>query len=357
MPRILHCADLHLSEQERDYGLAVLREIVDLTNGAEAELLLFAGDVFDSYADMSSLRIPFRAELERARRACRIMMIPGNHELLRPGPTPITAMGFGRAELLAATPFDRREAAGVEIIAIPHQGSYAGYRDWPLPPRGELPRLALAHAALAGVAYLGPQQEEGGSAMDVDLLVRLEVDYAAMGHLHESRTVREGRMQASYPGSARVWRRGEYGARGVNLLELGAQSSLSRLPLRLAGEYHSLVVPLDLTGLLPELSGVWGEHDYLDVELCGLVEDERAAEAAREELRRRYGGAVRRLEVSTDGVTPVAGVAANPLAQRFVELWRERRAELEQQHGEQVARRVLEVGLRKIRAALGGGGR
>jgi DNA repair exonuclease SbcCD nuclease subunit len=360
---ILHAADLHLSEAERDYTFPILDEIVGIAQREEAGLLLFAGDMFDSFQDLERLHGELRTRLECLRPACRVLMVAGNHEHLRAPEAAVDAMrrmSFGRAQLLSQEPFQvvpPEGESGVEVVGLPHRLRYTDYLTWAVPPPAAgRARVVLAHAALTGASYLGPDPEEAPSVMDVDLLERLGADYAAMGHLHTPKTVKVGGVTVCYPGSARVWRKGEAGPRGVSLVNVGqGPLRLRRVRLATAGEYRLVPVELGLEGDAPDLDRAaagWGPRDAVDIELSGLVEDEHAAERTRAALEIRYRGRVRLLEVRLASVSSIAGISRNALAARYLELWRAREAEIEAAHGPEVARRVLRAGLDKIKTIL-----
>ena len=360
---ILHAADLHLSLDESAYTLGVLTEIVSVAARERAEALLLAGDVFDSFQDMQRLHAEMASALDALPPSCAVLYIPGNHEYLRAPQAALDAMrrmSLGRALLVTAEPFSvipPGQAGGAEIVAVPHQASYTDYVSWEVPARkADQPRVVLAHAALTGASYLGPDTEEVASVMDTDLLARLGADYAAMGHLHTPRTVRIGDVTVSYPGSARVWRRGETGPRSVCLARLeGGTVRVDRAILATAGQYRLLPVAMDLEARIPDMdpeAATWGPRDVVDIELSGVVEDENAAVRARDALTERYRSRVRVLEVRLASVASLAGISRNGLAARYVAAWRARERDLVAAHGPEVARRVLRAGLEKIRAAL-----
>lgn len=327
MTRVFHFADLHLSERERSYSLDVLDEIVQLARCLEPELLLISGDLFDSFADLEALRGEFRARIDTLPESCQVVYLLGNHEDLQRGPGRVEAMDLGRILVKGERPFAYLAAREIDIIAVPHQESFAGYREWDVPAKAGRHRIVMVHGTVAGLSYAGLEDEEGGEAVDPDLFARLKADYAALGHIHARRQERRGNTLLVYPGSARVWRRGEAGPHGLYLLSLGDQLSVEFLPLARAGTYVELDVPLSLEGAvdadsLPSVE--WSEHDWVRLNLSGLVEDEHAVARNVELLESRFAGRLRRLTVNRDGVTVLPGIASDPLAQRFLSLWQQR---------------------------------
>lgn len=326
---ILHVADLHLVREgpERDYGLAVLAEIVGLSNELPADYLLLCGDVFDSLADMEALRRPFREALEQV--AAQVLFLPGNHEQLGAGRQQLSAFDFGKARLLAARPCELVTLGSgdepVEFLAIPHQDDYSDYPDWPVPAKQARWRVALAHGVVAGMSYCGPaDDEQGGSTLDSDLFSRYQVDYAALGHIHSRPPdFRDDGCLLAYSGSARVWRRGEFGPRGGRLVTLAEEISTRFVDFPSAGCFRSLALPLLPDGTLPglELPGELHDNDYLEVHLQGLVEDENEVARLGERLQGELAGRVRRLEIDTSGITVLAGAASEPAVRQFLELW------------------------------------
>lgn len=388
MIRLLHAADLHLSEAEKDYGMAVLAELLDLAAREKADFLLFCGDLFDTFPDAEALRADFRRLLSRAALAhpCEFLYLPGNHEALKRGPGRLGRLDLGPVTLLDAEPFSllRRECRGraVEFLAVPHQEQYAGYGTWPVPPKSAPWRIALAHGIVAGMAYRGPDAEGGGSALDPDLFARFAVDYAALGHIHGRRHQSLGGLTLAYPGSGRVWRKHESGPRGANLVELpyglsgpsgpahpagpsGSSAGLPAgerlrepafLPLSSAGEFRHYKLPLSLDGEtadIDRLAADWGPRDSIAIELAGLVEDERLAVRLEAEIRDRHAPRVRALEVSRDQVFALPGVSSNPMARRFLERWQARPEAADPQHpGYSAWFRSRDLALGHIKACL-----
>ena len=136
MIKVIHSADLHLSGgEDREYGLAVLRELVGHANKEQADFLLFCGDLFDSFKDLRgpTLLDAARIELQMLRAKCRALYIPGNHEALGMGKSDkLSNFNFGRLELCAdpASPFGGKiiDAGEAEFVCVPHAADYSSYR-------------------------------------------------------------------------------------------------------------------------------------------------------------------------------------------------------------------------------------
>lgn len=367
MLRILHAADLHLSEGEKEYSLSVLAELLDLASREQADFLVFCGDLFDTFADAEKLRNDFRRLLGDVRRPFEFLFLPGNHEAIRRGAGELSRLDFGPVTVLDKAPFDlvrrERDGMGVEFFAIPHQDHYAGYGNWPVPAKAAPWRIALAHGVVAGMAYRGPDSEGGGTALDPDLFARFAVDYAALGHIHGRRHQVNGRLTLAYPGSTRVWRKHESGPRGANLLELpygpsGASRSLEPVfrPLASAGEYRHYSIAVTLEGESPDLdrlASTWGPRDHVELEFTGVVEDEHLTARMADELRSRHGGRIRNLEISREGVTALPGISSHPVARQFLDRWKARPEASEPTHSNYPAwLRARELALSHLKACL-----
>ncbi|MCX7933790.1 MAG: metallophosphoesterase, partial [Planctomycetota bacterium] len=155
MVRLLHCADVHLKAEEREYGLGVLREIVDQARHAEAQFLLICGDLFDGFDDAAALRREV-AEIFSAYEG-EVIYLPGNHEEIgKRG--DLRQFDLGRLTLADELPFAifKRNVGGerLEVLAIPYQTGSVRWRDWQIPPpaNGAI-RVAMAHATVPTMVY------------------------------------------------------------------------------------------------------------------------------------------------------------------------------------------------------------
>jgi predicted phosphodiesterase len=354
--RILHCADLHLSLGEQAYSLAVLDELAGLAAGEKVDIWLLAGDLFDGADDAQGLRAAFRERVQPLAERTAIVMIPGNHERLGTGAPCLDRLDFGVPWRLRQ-PFELVEPAGIEILTIPWGAETSDYLSWQVPQKKAKLRIALAHGTVAGFNLSGPEDETDGSAMDPALFARFEIDYAALGHIHAGRVMRSGGITIAYPGSARVWRRGEAGPRRAILLdadpEAGTLGSPRGVEIAAAGRFRVHEHPLGLDGSSADLAreaDSWGAHDWVEVRLSGLVEDEGMVAALERDLRAAHAPRLRRFEVSRDDILVLEGIASQPIARRFLSLWAERRPADPAAADLWLAAR--DAGLRRIKALL-----
>jgi DNA repair exonuclease SbcCD nuclease subunit len=337
MLKILHISDLHLSAGEgKEYGLSVLREVVSLANSKQADFLLVAGDLFDSFNEIkdNSLLNAVKAEAEKLGKTCRALYIPGNHEFLGQGPRDkLSNFNFGRIELMtdAASAFGGKflETAEAEFVCVPHGADFSGYRKWVVPAKtAGRARVLLMHGTNSAV-YCGPDPEEAKAGIIPDsLFAGLDADYAALGHVHSGRATQMGGALAVYCGSARVWRRGEEGPRRAVFfkIENGRVSGKEDLVLRSAGEYKLFSLPVDPDASVPRFALAEllkncesPEMDHIEIRFTGFVEDANALEGTKKMLETALGAKKpRKLEIMEKDVNSYGGLASNGLAKQFL---------------------------------------
>ena len=361
--RILHAADLHLSSAEADYGFSVLDEVLSLaapaSPGAESVLLL-SGDVFDSWADLADLYCRFRAAVEAAPPGLSVLVAAGNHDLLGASGDP-ARYDFGPRVTWAwkeALVVQRDEA---EFILLPYGALLPDAAS--LPPARKT-RIIAAHGAMPEMNWLGPAEEGGTKTranLDATALVALSPDYTALGHIHDwARQEIEG-VPFAYPGSARVWRRGEAGQRAAQRLDLQARGKKSpeRVGLKSAGQYRLLEAALaedgslDEAGLRKLVSGS-SPGDWLDIRLSGLAQREEPLSRQEAALKAGILKGFRKVEISHDEVVFLGEEASSEAAAAFRRAWEGMLPALTEKYGAAAARKALEIGLRKVEGARAG---
>ncbi|MFO8089045.1 MAG: metallophosphoesterase [Desulfatiglandaceae bacterium] len=363
--RILHCADLHLSNagDEREYSLSVLDEIASKALRESARYLLFSGDTFNSFADAEALRVDFRSRMKTLQGSCEVILLSGNHEDLGRKGRRLASfdLGIQPQNIVEPSehPFTLMLRDGVEFFAIPHRPHYNDYTEWSVPDKEKPFRVALAHGIVAGMSYTWQDEETSAPAgvMDPDLFERNRVDYAALGHIHSFRRRRSGVTEIVYPGSARVWRKNETGPRRVVLVTLDEGVDISTLKIASAGQYRSIDIFIDFDGTLSDAPlddpGEPGPADFVHLRFFGLVEDERKTLNEVNQLVMNLKTRVRRVECETR-LTVLEGISRHPVAQKFVHLIERKKPEAESDQYP-TWKRAREMGLLKIKEIIEAG--
>jgi len=341
MLKLLHAADLHLSESTRDHGLEVLGELVYHARRLEVDGVLLAGDIFDSPAALGALGADFRAALAGLE-GIPALMIPGNHELSggRDPATVAETLGGGAPALtvLTAMPFAFHAPEALpelEVLAAPFRREYGDYLEWRPPPKARAHRIGLFHGVVHGMCFTGDSGEDEQSIIDPDMFGRLELDYVALGHIHARRDGRFGECLAHYPGSARVWRRGEEGPRMATLVRLEpGHAGIEPVTLETAGAFHAVTMSVGEDGALLDYPGPdaalealaarHGPNDWVEVTLDGLVESATPVDLLAAKLRQGGAGRFRRMDVEAGAVREAAYLNGHPLVMSFNAQWRPR---------------------------------
>ena len=357
MASIVHCADLHLKAgEEVAYCFGILEEIVELTLETGSDFLLICGDLFDTAGDAAQLGRKAEEVLAKLSGEAEIIYITGNHD-----PVEQNAGVFGDSEhihVCVTRPFELVQRPEVEFLCFPFTDDYSGYHDWGIPEKGDCARIALAHGHVLDMGvYAGPEEPgvEDAGVIDPDLFARNGVDYAALGHIHAGRSGRVRTTQMSYPGSARVWRRGETGPRFVNFLTVGAGVSSETRMLKTAGQYRLYELPIEMDGSIDtvdQISDAWEEKDWIDLVLSGVVESEQSVRESIGRMEEKYQSRVRRLRFDVDGVQYVSGILDQPLARAFVNAWREREPDIGNEQEMAVWMKARALGLSKIKEVV-----
>jgi DNA repair exonuclease SbcCD nuclease subunit len=355
--QFVHAADLHLSasEAEKSYCLDVLKEIGESATRAKVPLIVFAGDTFDSFTDAMALRASFTDWAASLGADVRVFLIPGNHEDLQKGSNDLSRLSFGpKVSVFTQTPFSVRTLEDAEFLLVPFQKDFYDTTKWQIPPKVVRHRVVVMHGTVAGMVFVGAESDESETAaIDPGLFAKLDADYAALGHIHSSRSETFGKTLVSYPGSARVWRRGEVGPRTILVVDTNNVTRSKQVPLGAAGEFRQVNVHLQLDGTYPELENLgkdWNPNDSVMLVMRGIVEDENTVAQTEAKIQAEVGRRVRVLDFKRE-VVPVAGIAEKQIARRFLEAWGKREAA--KGESPDVLERTRELGLQAIAGLMG----
>lgn len=257
--RILHTADWHIGRTLRgrsraDEHVAALDEIAQIARARDVDLVLVAGDVFDTSAPTAeSEEIAYRGLLALAETGARVVVIAGNHDhprrleavrpllglgsvavqatLVRPGEGGVIdiATGSGTVARIALVPFlSQRAIVRADQLmakdAADHVQAYAeryrrivtaltkGFGD-------DTVNLVVAHATILG-ARMGGGEREAHTIFDYAVTAQVfpaSAHYVALGHIHRTQRLAAG-CPVWYSGAPLQLDFGEAGNEGRVLL-------------------------------------------------------------------------------------------------------------------------------------------
>jgi len=291
--KFLHTADLHLdspfvsdgvtgSDLRREAQRDVLRRIFDCARTEGCDLILIAGDLFDSTYVTPETQ---RAVLEiLGASPCPVVIAPGNHDpyaegsFYRRADLPEQVFVFTSTEL-QAFPFDELKTTvygyAFTSPALDHSPLNG---EAPLPEDGHW-HLLCAHGDLSSpISRYAP--------VTFGDIVRLGIHYGALGHIHQPpEPLTMGNCQARYCGFAEGRSFDECGDGGVLIvtLEEGKAPLVERRILstrRYIEAEWSVTDDGDLATLAHGLKARIGEFDttegtHLRLTLTGAAEPER----------------------------------------------------------------------------------
>lgn len=299
MVRILHAADFHLdsafgalgeeqARQRRQESRKLVERLVDFANEREVELLLLAGDLFDS--DDIFAQTGENLALALSRLKGHAVIAPGNHDYYD------AAGAYGRIlwpenvhvfteDKLAKFEFPQYDCtvwgAAFTEPGVPDGSVLDGFT---APADGRIHLLVL-HGDLGGKnSPYRPVTEEQ--------LAATGVDYAALGHQHAFSGVRRsGRTAYAYPGCIEGRGFDETGEKGV----LWGTVSPGRAELRFVPfglrRYEILTVDVSDSQPLAAVSAALPrdtERDIYRILLTGETEEPVRPERLRQELADRF---------------------------------------------------------------------
>lgn len=296
MIRIVHGADLHLdsafvglseekARQRRQEGRLLLDRLAALVREEQADLMLLAGDLFDS-------RHVYPETLDHLARAlanmdCPVFIAPGNHDPYQQGSPYASSIWPENVHIFRAEELQAVELPALNCVVYgaaftsPQRESEV-LADFTAPADGKIHLMCL-HGDVGGIdGHYGPVtlKQLGDSGMD----------YVALGHIHQySGLQSQGVTAWAYPGCPEGRGFDETGDKGVLVCDVErGNTQLRFVPLCLR-RYQ--IVEADVSGktagqildaLLPD-----GENDLCRVIFTGET-DEKGIDIPA--LEREYAG-------------------------------------------------------------------
>lgn len=374
MLRILHLADLHLgwtpkglpsdhAAARRERRDALLTQAVDLALAQQVDLVLIAGDLFESYRPSPATLALALQQLGRLQAAgVALVTVPGNHDELSYAQSVYRVEAARWPGLLVTRP----DPGLVRSLSIKGQEvhlsglAYVGGLTQAHRPIGDWRRgeeqgvhLAIAHGTLlrSASAFGG----ERSLPIDQAALAAAGFDYVALGHIHVPQTVELGRGPAVYPGCVGGKGLDDLGARHWTLVRWqDGRASVEQLP---AVVQPMRLQELDLgdfdevTGLEEALAAMADPDAMLRLRLTGALSFALDVEG----MRARWAPSFFHLEVEDESSALGDGMLealAEPPTVRgaFVRAMRAKLLEAQDEASRRLVQRAIRYGLHAFEA-------
>lgn len=301
MVRLLHTADVHLGARHADLGeravaqrerqFAAFVAIVDLAIAEKVDLLLVAGDLFDSNVQPRRSVERVAAQLKRLVEArIRTVIAPGTHDLFDRASIyrayDLAAMaGAVGSDLVTVLDPEHPDVHLQALDVVVHGPCFATKRA----PRSPLEGLDAAkddratwHIGLLHAALAIPNQTDGDEVViTTDEIAASHLDYLALGHWHSTTQGIAGKTQYAYAGAPEPVAIDQDRAGNVLLVTLeGDGRKTVSIEERKVGRTSFERLELDAgrigsqPDLVADLAGRANPDLVLDVQLIGVRPDE-----------------------------------------------------------------------------------
>lgn len=275
MIKILHSADWHLdapisghSPEQADFLRRELKkipqQIVKLAKAESCDLMLLAGDLFDSTsASAETLR---NVQNALAEVKIPVFITPGNHDYLCPG-SPYEADGWPENVHI----FKNTKIEEVSVPELSCKIYGAGYTSMDCPALLKGFQAAGEEAWHLGIFH-GDVENAGSPYFPItrEQIRTSALSYLASGHIHKGSSLRAGETLCAWPGCPMGRGYDELGTKGVILVALDDDVKASFLPLSTPRFYDEEVEVGDnakdaVAALLPALH----TDDFYRITLTG----------------------------------------------------------------------------------------
>jgi DNA repair protein SbcD/Mre11 len=302
--RLLHTADVHLGARHADLGeqaaaqrerqFAAFRATVDLALAEKVDLVLIAGDLFDSNTQPRRSVERVAAELNRlADATIRTVLIPGTHDvydrasIYRANDLAAMAGVTKDSELVVVLTPDSPEIDYPILDAIVYGRVFATKRatesplaDFHAAPSGQRAwRIGMIHGSL----LVAGKTEHDEVVFTAEEIAASELDYLALGHWHSVQRGRAGGTVYAYSGAPEPVAVDQDRAGKVLLVTLDVDADGARTVVaeeRQVGKTRFEKLDLDATTIPSQaalIAGLRSRADpdvILDVRVTGVRPDE-----------------------------------------------------------------------------------
>ena len=248
--KFIHFADAHLDSPFRGLSFLPSKEfnqiyqaadqsltkIVDLALKENVDLVLIAGDTFDSNTPSPRAQLFFAKQIKRLTdQKIQVVMIFGNHDHMKQedllvSPSPYFKL-LGNNETVEQATFTTDAGFNYDVIGFSYLNNHITEDKIPeFPAKGKNYTFGLMHA-----------QEKSATASQnvyapftVDELQNLNYDYFALGHIH-ARNNLSSTPWIVYPGNIQGRHINEMGAKGCYLGEIDENSGKTTIDFKETG--------------------------------------------------------------------------------------------------------------------------
>ncbi len=302
MLRLLHTADVHLGARHTDLGerAAVLRErqftafrvSVDLAIVESVDLVLIAGDLFDSNTQPRRSVERVAAELARlAKASIRTVIIPGTHDVYDGASIyrsyDLASMARTTPEWISVLTPDQPNVWLPTLDAVVHSRVFDTKRA-PQSPLADFDarsdrratwRIGMVHGALA----IPGKTDADEVVFSEDEISKTGLDYLALGHWHSAIEGRAGNVTYAYSGAPEPVAVDQDGAGQILIVTLDDRTGRHVVTVepKRVGQTRSEKLDLDVSAISsqPALIDTIRAHAdsnlVLEVRLTGLLPDDR----------------------------------------------------------------------------------
>jgi DNA repair exonuclease SbcCD nuclease subunit len=303
MLRLLHTADVHLGARHADLGdaaaaqrerqFAAFRAAIELAITERVDLVLVAGDLFDSNTQPRRSVERVAAELsEPARARIRVVLIPGTHDvydhasIYRAYDLAAMAGVRGTQDLITVLTPERPWIHLPALDAVVHGPVFATKRAPHSPLRDiaavETPpsawRIGLLHASVA----IPGRTDQDEVVITTDEIAASGLDYLALGHWHSAQVATAKGVTYAYSGAPEPVALDQDRAGKVLLVTFDDRVEARRVTVeeRVVGRTAFLHLDVDAASigsqpaLVSRLAASAGADLVLDVRLTGVRPDD-----------------------------------------------------------------------------------
>lgn len=243
--KFIHFADAHLDSPFR--GLSFLpseefnhiyqaadqslKRIVDLALAEKVDLVLIAGDTFDSSQPSPRAQLFFAEQVKRLTDAqIQVVMIFGNHDHMKQEDLLVTKTPYfkllGNGEKVETVTFETKDGFAYDVIGFSYLNNHITRDMIPdFPEKGQDYTFGLMHAqekAQSGNVYAPFTTSE---------VQNLNYDYFALGHIHARNNLSEDPWIV-YPGNIQGRHINEMGAKGCYLGEIDERTKKTTIEFK-----------------------------------------------------------------------------------------------------------------------------